>query len=79
MRWPEALAAGCNAYVTKPYSPRALLAKVRDSVDGKQRAMSEIGPRQTDIRGRSRQVRLARIAVIASHRDYMKPGLRGRY
>ena len=26
----KALAAGCNAYVTKPYSPRALLAKVRE-------------------------------------------------
>jgi two-component system, cell cycle response regulator DivK len=26
----KALAAGCNAYVTKPYSPRALLAKIRD-------------------------------------------------
>ena len=26
----KAFAAGCNAYVTKPYSPRALLAKVRD-------------------------------------------------
>jgi two-component system, cell cycle response regulator DivK len=25
----KALAAGCNAYVTKPYSPRALLAKIR--------------------------------------------------
>jgi two-component system, cell cycle response regulator DivK len=25
----KALAAGCNAYVTKPYSPRQLLAKVR--------------------------------------------------
>src|SRR5215475_6244149 len=24
----KALACGCNAYVTKPYSPRALLAKV---------------------------------------------------
>jgi two-component system cell cycle response regulator DivK len=23
-------AAGCNAYVTKPFSPRALLAKVRE-------------------------------------------------
>ena len=28
----KALAAGCNAYVTKPYSPRALLAKVREYV-----------------------------------------------
>jgi two-component system, cell cycle response regulator DivK len=26
----KALAAGCNGYVTKPYSPRALLAKVRE-------------------------------------------------
>ena len=26
----KALAVGCNAYVTKPYSPRALLAKVRE-------------------------------------------------
>jgi two-component system cell cycle response regulator DivK len=26
----KALAAGRNAYVTKPYSPRALLAKVRE-------------------------------------------------
>ena len=26
----KALAAGCSAYVTKPYSPRALLAKVRE-------------------------------------------------
>jgi two-component system cell cycle response regulator DivK len=25
----KALAAGCNAYVAKPYSPRALLAKVK--------------------------------------------------
>ena len=25
----KALAAGCDGYVTKPYSPRALLAKVR--------------------------------------------------
>jgi len=29
----KALAAGCNAYVTKPFSPRALLAKVREYVD----------------------------------------------
>ncbi len=28
----KALAAGCNAYVTKPYSPRALLAKVREYI-----------------------------------------------
>jgi two-component system, cell cycle response regulator DivK len=26
----ETLAAGCNAHVTKPFSPRALLAKVRE-------------------------------------------------
>jgi two-component system, cell cycle response regulator DivK len=26
----KALAVGCNAYITKPYSPRALLAKVRE-------------------------------------------------
>jgi two-component system cell cycle response regulator DivK len=26
----KALAAGCNSYITKPYSPRALLAKVRE-------------------------------------------------
>src|SRR6476646_3806290 len=26
----KALAAGCTAYVTKPYSPRALLAKVQE-------------------------------------------------
>jgi two-component system, cell cycle response regulator DivK len=26
----KALDAGCNAYVTKPYSPRALLAKIRE-------------------------------------------------
>jgi two-component system cell cycle response regulator DivK len=25
----KARAAGCNDYVTKPYSPRALLAKIR--------------------------------------------------
>ena len=29
----KALAAGCTAYVTKPYSPRALLAKVREYLD----------------------------------------------
>src|SRR4051812_970291 len=28
----EARAAGCDAYVTKPYSPRALLAKIREYV-----------------------------------------------
>ncbi len=28
----KALAVGCNAYVTKPYSPRALLAKVLEYV-----------------------------------------------
>jgi two-component system cell cycle response regulator DivK len=26
----KALAAGCNAYVTKPYSPRQLLARIRE-------------------------------------------------
>ena len=26
----KAQAAGCNAYVSKPFSPRALLAKVRE-------------------------------------------------
>ena len=26
----KARAAGCSAYVTKPYSPRALLAKIRE-------------------------------------------------
>ena len=26
----KALAAGCNSYVTKPYSPRQLLARVRE-------------------------------------------------
>ncbi|MFQ5993090.1 MAG: response regulator, partial [Nitrospiraceae bacterium] len=26
----KAVAAGCNAYVTKPFSPRLLLAKVRE-------------------------------------------------
>jgi two-component system cell cycle response regulator DivK len=26
----KALAVGCNAYVTKPFSPRALLAKVKE-------------------------------------------------
>jgi two-component system cell cycle response regulator DivK len=26
----KALAADCNCYITKPYSPRALLAKVRE-------------------------------------------------
>ena len=26
----KALAAGCTAYITKPFSPRALLAKVRE-------------------------------------------------
>ena len=29
----KALAAGCNAYITKPYSPRALLAKVREYLE----------------------------------------------
>ena len=26
----KALAAGCDAYVTKPFSPRQLLAKIRE-------------------------------------------------
>src|SRR5215468_12361619 len=26
----KAMEAGCNAYVTKPFSPRALLAKIRE-------------------------------------------------
>ena len=26
----KARAAGCNAYISKPFSPRALLAKVRE-------------------------------------------------
>ena len=26
----KALAAGCDAYIAKPYSPRQLLAKVRE-------------------------------------------------
>jgi two-component system, cell cycle response regulator DivK len=34
LRWPATrprlLAAGCTAYVTKPFSPRALLAKVQE-------------------------------------------------
>lgn len=30
----KALDAGCDDYVTKPYSPRALLAKVRVMLDG---------------------------------------------
>ena len=29
----KALAAGCTAYITKPFSPRALLAKVREYLD----------------------------------------------
>ena len=29
----KALAAGCQEYITKPYSPRALLAKVREHLD----------------------------------------------
>ena len=29
----KARAAGCDDYVTKPYSPRALLAKVREFLD----------------------------------------------
>jgi two-component system cell cycle response regulator DivK len=27
---PKIMAAGCNAYVPKPYSPRALLKKIRE-------------------------------------------------
>jgi len=30
--YAKALAAGCNAYVTKPFSPRALLAKVQEQL-----------------------------------------------
>jgi two-component system cell cycle response regulator DivK len=30
----KARAAGCDAYVTKPYSPRELLAKVREFLPG---------------------------------------------
>ncbi|MGH6784026.1 MAG: response regulator, partial [Sphingomicrobium sp.] len=30
----KAAEAGCDGYVTKPYSPRALLAKVRAILDG---------------------------------------------
>jgi len=30
----KARAAGCDAYVTKPYSPRQLLAKVREFLPG---------------------------------------------
>jgi two-component system cell cycle response regulator DivK len=29
----KAFAAGCNVYITKPYSPRALLAKVCELLD----------------------------------------------
>ena len=29
----KALAAGCDAYVTKPYSPKLLLAKIREYLD----------------------------------------------
>ena len=29
----KALAAGCDAYITKPYSPRQLLARVRQYLD----------------------------------------------
>ena len=29
----KAFAAGCDAYVTKPYSPRLLLAKIREYLD----------------------------------------------
>ena len=28
----KARAAGCDAYITKPYSPRAILAKIREYV-----------------------------------------------
>lgn len=35
----NALAAGADAYVAKPFSPRALLAKVRESL-GARGAMS---------------------------------------
>jgi len=30
----KALAAGCDAYITKPYSPRQLLAKVKEFLAG---------------------------------------------
>ena len=30
----KAADAGCDAYITKPYSPRALLARVREILDG---------------------------------------------
>jgi two-component system, cell cycle response regulator DivK len=33
----KALAAGCDDYVTKPYSPRALLAKVRDHLASREK------------------------------------------
>jgi two-component system cell cycle response regulator DivK len=33
----KALAAGCHDYVTKPYSPRALLAKIREHLDCKEK------------------------------------------
>ena len=29
----KAFAAGCNGYVTKPFSPRALLAKIREHLE----------------------------------------------
>jgi len=29
----KAITAGCNAYVAKPYSPRALLAKIKEFLD----------------------------------------------
>ena len=37
----KAEAAGCNAYVSKPFSPRALLAKVREYLDSKSAFMSD--------------------------------------
>jgi two-component system cell cycle response regulator DivK len=32
----RARAAGCDGYVTKPFSPRALLAAMREHLDGKE-------------------------------------------
>ena len=32
----RALAAGCDGYVAKPYSPRALLQRVRESLAGRE-------------------------------------------
>jgi two-component system cell cycle response regulator DivK len=31
----KAFAAGCDGYVTKPYSPRLLLAKIREYLPAK--------------------------------------------